>query len=195
MYKQGLFVGVLSVGACTGAIGQTAILIDIDDPTLAPGESTVVTLSVAFPASDGALASVATDFETTVGSTGWSDWQLVEPLTDAGATPGEATARGFEGIIAGQLAFPPGGMYPDPSNPIRFWQATYTAPADVSVPFDVQLSTITRDVFVYLDPLGGPTESRGAGLVEGAGTISVIPAPASLALLGLGGLAACRRRR
>jgi hypothetical protein len=132
---------------------------------------------VVFPSSDGAFASIGTDFLTTVGSTGWSDWQVLAPLDDRGTQAGDATALGVEGIIAGQFSFPPTGGRPVASNPIAFWRATYTAPADIATSFDIQLSSMTEDVFVYLDPAGGVTESRIDGLEEGAGMISVIGPP------------------
>jgi len=115
--------------------------------------------------------------------------------TAAGTSAGDASATGVDGILAGQLNFPPAMIFADPSSPIAFWQATYTAPDDVTDGFDVALSTDTSRFDVYIDRERSASESRIDQLVEGSGTISVVPAPASLALLGLGGLAAARRRR
>ncbi|MEO1279109.1 MAG: hypothetical protein AAFV77_09150, partial [Planctomycetota bacterium] len=108
--------------------------------------------------------------------------------------PGGPSATGFDAITAGQLHFPPtSGIYADDSNPIAFWQATYTAPADVSTLFEIDLSTMTRRYDVYVDRASSRSESRLDELIEGFGTITVIPAPASFAVLVLG--AACVRRR
>jgi len=82
-------------------------------------------------------------------------------------------------------------IFADPTNPIAFWQATYTASAEGVI----DLSTDTSRFDVYIDRDSSTSESRMSGLTEGSGTITVVPAPASLALLGLGGLAAARRRR
>ena len=107
---------------------------------------------------------------------------------------GVPVATGYNGILAGQLHFPVGaGIYANDSNPIAFWQATYTAPADVSTPFIVDISTLTRRYDVYFDRSSSASEPRLDVLVEGSGTITVIPAPASAVVLAVG--AACVRRR
>lgn len=173
--------------------GQAAVIIDIDDPTLLPGQSTTITLSAFVPPADYLLAGVQADLVSSAGNAGLSDLLLLAPLDGPGTVPGEIGSTGVEGIIAGQLNFPVGSP-PDQPNPIGFWQATYTAPVVVSDPFDVMLSTqtIRFDVYASRDDILG--ESRLDGLVEGDATIRVIPAPASTLALSLG-LIACGRRR
>ena len=177
------------------ALAQTAITIDIDQPTLLPGESTVVTMRAGYGALDYAIARVETDLSTSVGALGWSDALIVPPMDGPATTAGSATASGFEGITAFQLNFPGGaGIFADPSNPIAFWQATYTAPLDAGTPFIVDLATTTGVYEVYTDRDSGLSESRLADLTEGAATIRVIPAPASALVLALGACAVRRRR-
>lgn len=80
----------------------------------------------------------------------------------------------------------------DPSDPIAFWEATFTAPTDAGG-FTVDLSTQTTVFAVYIEQFSARSESRLGGLTEGAATITVVPAPASaLVLLGM---VAMRRRR
>ncbi len=188
------FALVAVAGVAAAATAQS-IDIDVANPTLGPGESTVVTLSAGYGGSDYAVAGIATNFISSVGSDGWSDVQLIAPMDGPGTTGGAPSATGVDGIIAGQLNFPPAGIFADPTNPIAFWSATYTAPADVADAFTVDLSTDTSKFDVYIAMDSGTSESRLGDLTEGAGAINVVPAPASLALLGLGGLAAARRRR
>ena len=181
--------------AAPAALAQSEITIDVENPVLMPGESTSVTLLAGFDAMDYAMAGVAGNLVTSVGSEGWSEAMRVAPMDGPGTEPGVPSATGWDGIIAGQLNFPPtGGIYADPTNPIAYWTITYTAPADVAAPFDVDLSTMTTRYDVYVAMDSSLSESRLADLVEGSGTIRVVPAPASASLLALG-LLAMRRRR
>ena len=180
--------------AATTSLAQVAITVDIDQPVLLPGESTTVTLFAGFDPSDYAMAGVETNLLTSVGSDGWSAASVLAPMDGPGTSDGVPVATGYNGILAGQLHFPVGaGIYANDTNPIAFWQATYTAPADVSTPFIVDISTLTRRYDVYFDRSSSASETRLDVLVEGSGTITVIPAPASAVVLAVG--AACVRRR
>lgn len=189
---------ILLLAATTPALAQTSraeIVFDIENDRLLPGQSTTVTLSAAFPTTDIALQGIRTDLRTSVGVEGFSDWHLLDPLGGSGTTPGDPTDAGFEGIIAGQLYFPPLGIPPDSRNPIPFWSATYTAPADTTRAFDLSLVTLTQDLNVYTDLDPATIESRLDGLTEGHAAIRVIPAPAGLLIIAASPLVAVRRRR
>ena len=176
----------------TTALAQPAITIDVETPVLMPGESTVVTVWAGFDADDYAMALVATDLISSVGSAGWSEAQLVAPMDGPGTWVGEPSATGYDQIIARQL-HGLAGIYGDDSNPIAFWRATYTAPVDVASAFGIDLTTASADYDVYIDRESALSESRLADLTEGSATIRIIPAPASALVLALG--VACVRRR
>lgn len=184
--------GSVLLSAAAPAQAQYAILFDIEDDTLLPGQSTTITLAAAHDPGEWAMATVGTNLIATTGSAGLSDWALIPPMSGPGTTPGGSSPTGIDGILAGQLNFPPAGV-PQPPNPIDFWRVTYTAPTDVAAPFDLLLSTDTSSFEVY--PFRDSTigESRLDLLVEGNATIRVIPAPASA--LVLAGLALATRRR
>ncbi|MEQ8315879.1 MAG: hypothetical protein RIE77_08380 [Phycisphaerales bacterium] len=109
------------------------------------------------------------------------------------STAGVIDGAGVSGIIAWQFHFF-GGVYGDPSNPIAFWEATYTAPVDVAAPFDVGLMTETIVFDVYFDRTSPAFESRLDDFAEGEATIRVVPAPAGVVVLG-GLLLTVGRRR
>ena len=181
--------------AAATALAQPVITIDVEHPVLMPGQSTTVTMFAGFGGTDYAMAGLATDFFSSVGSQGFADAMILDPM-DAPitiVTPGEATSRGIEGIIGQQLHFPT-DILADPTNPIAFWTVTYTAPVDTTAPFDIDLMTMTMRYDVYIDRMSATSQSRLADLTEGAATIRVIPAPASALVLALGAVALRRRR-
>lgn len=190
-------VAILTVASAialpAAALGQYEITIEVESPTLLPGESTIVTMYAGFGAVDYAMAAVATDFVTSVGSDQWSDAMLLGRMTGPGTTPGTRSGTGYDGIFAGQL-HGIGEIYGDATNPIAFWRATYTAPVRVVAPMDIDLSTVTSKYDVYIDYFNPTSEPRLAELVEGTAMIRVIPAPASALLLAIGLLTTTRRR-
>jgi hypothetical protein len=177
------------------AWGQAAVVIESEKSELSPGDSTKVSLYAMFPTTDFAFCCVATDLLSSAGGAGWSDYSIPDTLRSPGASDGTQTTEGIQDIIAGQVYFPPAGPWPDLSNPILIWEGEYIAPRDVGEPFDVNLSTRTAafEIYFSIDEFG--TRSYIDVLMEGEATIRVVPAPASLALLLLGGAAVHRRRR
>jgi len=188
---------LLAAGAAHAQTPGT-VVIEVDEPLLAPGASTTVRLLAGYGGDDYSMAGIATSLLADAGgrdvSGAWSDWALVAPMDGPGTTAGVAEGNGFAGIIAGQLNFPIGGIFSEPDpNPTPFWAATFTAPLDDDG-FTVDLSTLTTRFEVYVDRFSSRSESRMDGLTEGAATIFVVPAPASALVLALG-LAGVRRRR
>ena len=173
------------------------VIIEIDQPVLAPGESTTVRLWADYEfGNDFAMGRIATDLLADSGGVqiaeAWSDVDLIPPMDWIATTPGLPEGGGYAGIIAGQFHWwqDPGAT--DRSDPIAFWQGTFTAPTDAG-PFVVELSTSTTLFDVYIDEFLSRTESRLDGLTEGTGRITVVPAPAG-GLVFFGLLATCRRR-
>lgn len=113
-------------------------------------------------------------------------------FSDPGQFDGMPDSGDVRDIITGQLQFPTGGIFADTSDPILIWSGTWST-SDFTPRF-VDLATDTNRYNLYLDDTGLSRDVT-ATVLEAAGQIQVIPAPASLALLGLGGLAAARRRR
>ncbi|MCW5757337.1 MAG: hypothetical protein KIT54_08890 [Phycisphaeraceae bacterium] len=189
-------LSALVVGCSTAIVcAQAEVRIVSDQSELLPGESTVVSMYAAFPPTEFAFGAIFTDLLASTGSTGWSDLEVPRALHAPGWSEGTPTTMGIEGIIAGQVYFPVAGPEIDLSNPILFWQATYTAPLDITAPFDVYLTTQTGRFEVYISPDSSRWRSYVDVLVEGEATIRVVPAPAPFALLLMGGALVHRRRR
>lgn len=193
-------IAIASLALSAGsACAQTVNLsIDIENPIISRGSSTDITLKAEFSTGDYAVAGIMTELVGVVSDgtiTGTlSDWRLLSPMDGPGTTAGTYDDDlSMAGIVAGQLNFPPAGIFADPSNPIAFWQATFTAHWDGYGVID--FTTRTSRLDMYPERTSARSESRLDVLVEGSGQIWIpVPAPASAApLLGLGLLA--RRRR
>ena len=173
------------------------VFIVVDEPVLAPGESTTVRMWAGYDSAvDFAMAGIATSLLADLGvveiGDPWSDVALVGRMAGPGTTRGTPEAGGYTGIIAGQFHWLQEPQFTDRSDPIAFWEATFTAPADAGE-FTVNLSTLTTRFDVYIARQSSRTDSRLDGVTEGAATITIIPAPASAFVL-LGALAMRRRR-
>lgn len=178
-----------AVGMATAASAQSdGWIFEFDQAELSPANPTAwATLSATFPAADYAFAGARLSV-----SAGESGWGLLETIIPRSPPPSPPVVIGGDitGIIVGQVHFPP-PILADPSNPVAVWRGEFTV-TDFA-PRDIEFTTDTGDFRVYPDPES--PASRVGTPVEALESIRVVPAPASLALLGLGGLAAVRRRR
>ena len=109
----------------------------------------------------------------------------------AGTLDGTTTGDDILGIDEFQLPAAFGGG--DPTNPITaFYTFTYTVTDDTMRTVTYDASVIAAGV--YTDTFG--TSIPYAAVITSATSFDIgVPAPASAALLGLGGLVATRRRR
>lgn len=177
-----LAAAVVSVAGLAHAQRAPEVIIEIDQPVLEPGDSTIVRLLAGFDGRrDYAIAGVATNLLVDAGvvdpTSAWSDPRVVAPMAGPGTSAGVPDAGGYSGIIASQLNFPTSIGYADPMNPIPFWEITFTAPLDMGA-FDMDLSTRTTKFDVYIAMESSISETRLFELVEGSGRITVVPAPA-----------------
>lgn len=164
---------------------------------LEPGESTTVRLIAHFPDTDYAFAGVFMNLLAD-GGVGeprdlWSHMDFPPPF-DGPGTPPSLSEEGIMRIIAGQLNFPPLMIYADPTNPIPFFEVTFTAPLDAGGGYRVDLMTEVLRFDVYPHRDRALSESRLDLLVEDSASIFVVPSPASATVVLLG-LAAMGRRR
>ena len=119
----------------------------------------------------------------------FSNVALGNPVPPPGTTPGTPSGGNVGGIVAGQLHFPP-LFFANTANPILIWSGEWSTGNLTARTVD--LSTLSTKLTNYL-PSG--SSQNLTGWDEAKGTIEVVPAPSALALLGLGGLVAGRRRR
>jgi hypothetical protein len=160
------------------------------DGVIEPGEAALLTLSATMaPTPPVGFAGSIYDI---IGGANWTTGTLSNLLNkvDTLATgPGTLNGNDIMGIEAFQL---PPFFNPNfnAANPIAIYSLTWT-PADYTarVVGVTDANHLNNDV--YVDTFGGSASYTG---IAGAGSFNVVPAPASLALLGLGGLVARRRR-
>lgn len=190
MARVAVASGLLAAGA---AIGQSDRLFFEVSNDIGPSRpSAVVTLWATHDPRDFAVAAMGGGLEASEGT--WSDIAIVPPMDGPVTTPGTVVdARRVEGIIAGQLHFIGAGIYADPSNPIAVWRGEIEV-LDFT-PRTIGLASLINRFDVYVSAESSFIDSRLSTLEQAAGTIRVVPAPASGAILVLGVLTAAGRRR
>ena len=155
-----------------------------------PGESALLTMK-------GTMAPGATGFAGSIyqilGGTNWNTGSvdsydnLLDALTNDGVLQGNGDITGIESFQLPPLFNP----FFDASNPITLYKITWT-PADYSArTVEVgDANHLNSDVYTDTSGTSVPYQT-----VAGTARFNVVPAPASMALIGLGGLVATRRRR
>lgn len=181
-------------GLASASLGQAGFNIHV---IYAAGHTSVnpnaptcrVRVEAKFSPNDYAVAGVR--FDVLAGEAGWSNNVVLAPLT-TGSNPGVINGAAVTGVTAGQLNFPAAGIFANPANPIGAWEANWTTANFTSRVVPVNTRTARFDVYADRN---SPTSGSRMPVMEGGNGIVVTPAPSALALLGLGGLVAGRRRR
>jgi MYXO-CTERM domain-containing protein len=113
-------------------------------------------------------------------------------LMFTGNNAGTPAGNRVNGASIGQIHLPP-AVPGQQGNPIAL--ASYEWTTTDFTPRTVDLSTENTTQFRVTPLPGGLTISLINSFTAGSGSFNVTPAPSALALLGLGGLVAARRRR
>ncbi len=192
--KTTALIVVAGIAAAASAQGTMTISWTISDTgngdgILEPGETGVATLWAAMD--PGAVGFAGSIFDLN-GDARYADGthtfdNYLDSLTNDGTDMGNGHIVNIEAFQLPPL-FNPNF---DASNPIALGQLTYT-PNSYANGVATFATENHLNFDVYTDDFG--TSVPYTGIVE-RGQFAIIPAPASMALLGLGGLVAGRRRR
>ncbi len=189
---------LLAVAGLAGAAQAQSLTWMSDVPAgteLNPGDSIKVTLSASMESAEEFTALSATIFDTINALGGdLGDITAWEVLNDLAELTGDLTTTDGDSLFgtnAGQLTvFGPFSS----DNPIDVLSFTWTA-AEGGQGGDVLFNTNTKAAVLWVGDDKDTAVSVDANLSDTVFGWSVIPTPASAALLGLGGLALARRRR
>ncbi|MCH7792036.1 MAG: PEP-CTERM sorting domain-containing protein [Planctomycetes bacterium] len=152
------------------------------------------------PAMDWVIG--AGNYDLNASETGWVAGAEVDVLEGPASSVGVLAGASYTGASNGQLHIPIIGFIGVQDNPILYATYEWTTTDFTIRTIDLTTSgTFQFQVAEWGDPFGSPpTGGRTFQLwpddfTPGSGSFEVIPAPSALALLGLGGLVALRRRR
>lgn len=138
----------------------------------------------------GAHAFAAGRFNVVATEAGWTGAQAF-PVLGGPNTNGTVAGGAVNDIRAGQVHFPP-AIPGNPANPMVVWEMDWTTANFTSRSVGLSVTTLR---FAVYPSATSPASRDITGIGGGQGSIAVTPAPSALALLGLGGLVAGRRRR
>ena len=138
----------------------------------------------------GAFGLAANGGGDTVQGMTWSPAAWSAFNTDGGY----AGNGNYNTVVYGQLVIP--GIFPPaPGSELGSAIGSFSVTVDGAGVLDYQLTAGSPFTLEVVDEVSGATQNDAGGISLGGATINVVPAPSAMALLGLGGLVAGRRRR
>lgn len=138
----------------------------------------------------GAFGISASSGGDTVQGMSWANaaWSVFN--TDGG----DAGNGNYNTVIFGQLVIP--GIFPPaPGSELGSAIGSFTVTVDGAGVLVLDMTNGSPFSLEAVDSVSGQTMNDGGTVSLGSATINVIPAPSAMALLGLGGIVAGRRRR
>lgn len=182
--------GIATLASAQASVNVTTTIDDVDG-LVDPGQQVLVTVTAEF---SGAFAFAGYWFDLSATGTGAgvaSDAAFLNGLGGLAPAP-TANGGGYDDIQSAN--FPP-SLGGNASNPIGLFQYVFTAqtPGTVVIGSAVNPASIFDGAAVYL--IQQSFAATGAPTTNAPVTFVITPAPASAALVGLGGLALARRRR
>lgn len=149
------------------------IHIEVDRPVLEPGETTEVRLLAGFDSDrDWAIMTVFGDLRMSDGSEGMSDFGRGPHLRGPGCDPVVVEPWGLSGICSWQYQSETSAIVADPSDPMIYFTAQFTASADMDRV--IELTSENQVYRVYPVRLELRWESRLDELIEGSATLTIV---------------------
>ena len=188
-------------GIASAAAAQSASLSIV--PSATTIDSTVTTSFTLSVYGDADFGTAFAGGEFGLSATGGS---MVNGMTGAAAAwgagfqndRGHAGAGNHDGLVFGQLIFPP-VLNPAPESalpgPVLLGVMTVSIDASSAGVIDWSTAAGMGDFILEVFDNGDASFTQLTSVDHGTARVNIVPAPSAMALLGLGGLVAGRRRR
>jgi len=195
MKKTVALLGVVGLAAAASAQSNGTYIIMASNDVDPMNTSTTISVYAAWDqANPGDFVLGAGNYDLVASDGDFTGANLVlgaDPPNNAGTPAGSRV----NGAAIGQVHLPTLGLPGSPDNPILLAEYTWTTTNFANRTVD--LSTENTTQFSVVPGPGGVSINlvNSGAFSAGSGSFNVTPAPSALALLGLGGLVAARRRR
>jgi len=195
MKKSIAILGVAGLAASAAAQSNgTYVIMSSNDVSPGTPETTISVYAAWDQGAPGDFVLGAVNYDLVAAEGEFTGTNLVlgaNPPNNAGTPAGSRV----NGAAIGQVHLPTLGLPGNPDNPILLAEYTWTTTNFSNRTVD--LSTESTSNFSIVPGPGGVSMNlvTSGDFSPGSGVINVVPAPSALALLGLGGLVAARRRR
>lgn len=189
-------IALLAVaGLATVASAQLNVSLSFDKTSIAIGETATATVTASFTGAAGSYFSsisanlVANGGFVTASSASGLGWGMAALGAVNG---GSANGGSLNGIFAAQQSLF-GAV--NTGNPFTVLTFTVTGAEAGVLTYSAAVANSAPGAFSFTDAAGGPFAQPTYTNAMSSGSLTVTPAPSAMALLGLGGLVAGRRRR